>query len=62
MIELNNAFAAPPQVVVSSDPLNPIVNPSFEDNGGSFHGWNIKELSRASNPQLPLTVVGPGYE
>ena len=60
--ELNNAFAAPPQVVVSSDPLNPIVNPSFEDNGGSFDGWNIKELSRASNPQLPLTVVGPGYE
>ena len=60
--ELNNAFAAPPQVVVSSDTLNPIVNPSFEDNGGSFHGWNIKELSRASNPQLPLTVVGPGYE
>ena len=60
--ESNNAFATPPQVVVSSDPLNPIVNPSFEDNGGSFDGWNIKELSRASNPQLPLTVVGPGYE
>ena len=60
--ESNNAFATPPQVVVSSNPLNPIVNPSFEDNGGSFHGWNIKELSRASNPQLPLTVVGPGYE
>ena len=60
--ELNNALATPPQVVVSSDPLNPIVNPSFEDNGGSFDGWNIKELSRASNPQLPLTVVGPGYE
>ena len=60
--ESNNAFATPPQVVVSSDPLNPIVNRSFEDNGGSFHGWNIKELSRASNPQLPLTVVGPGYE
>ena len=60
--ESNNAFATPPQVVVSSDPLNPIVNPSFEDNGGSFHGWNIKELSRASNPQQTLTVVGPGYE
>ena len=60
--ESNNALATPPQVVVSSDPLNPIVNGSFEDNGGSFHGWNIKELSRASNPQLPLTIVGPGVE
>ncbi len=60
--ESNNALATPPQVVVSSDPLNPIVNGSFEDNGGSFHGWNIKELSRASNPQLPLTVVGAGIE
>jgi hypothetical protein len=56
--ESNNALATPPQVAVSSDPLNPIVNGSFEDNGGGFHGWNIKELSRASNPQLPLTIAG----
>ncbi len=44
--------------MVSSDPLNPLVNGSFEDNGGSFHGWNIKELSRASNPQQLLAIAG----
>ena len=58
--ESNNALGAPPMVEVSSDIANPLVNGSFEDNGGSFHGWNIKELSRASNPQLPLTVAGAG--
>ncbi len=58
--ELNNAPVAPPQVIVSSDPLNPIVNGSFET--GDFSGWNIKELSRQSNPQLPLTVDTAGVD
>ncbi len=58
--ESNNALTIAPQVVISSDPTNPIVNGSFEDNGGGFHGWNLKELSRQSNPQQPLEVVGPG--
>jgi len=58
--ESNNALDVAPQVAISSDPANPLVNGSFEDNGGGFHGWSIKELSRASNPQLPLEVVGVG--
>ena len=58
--ESNNALSPAPQVAVSSDAVNPIVNGSFEDEGGSFHGWNIKELSRQSNPQQSLAVVGAG--
>lgn len=58
--ESNNALGAAPMVDVSSDIANPLVNGSFEDNGGSFHGWNIKELSQASNPQQILTVAGAG--
>lgn len=36
--ESNNALDVAPQVAISSDPANPLVNGSFEDNGGGFHG------------------------
>ncbi len=57
--ESNNSLASTP-VTISADPLNPIVNGSFET--GDFTGWTIKEIDPASNPNLPLTVDGAGVE
>ena len=57
--ESNNSLASAP-ITISLDPLNPIVNGSFES--GDFSGWTIKELVPASNPNFPLTVDGAGVE
>ena len=45
---------------VEPNPLDPIVNGSFET--GDLTGWTVKELTPASNPNLPLSVRGAGVE
>ena len=57
--ESNNGSVSAP-VTISVDPLNPIVNGSFET--GDFSGWTIKEIDPASNPNMSLTVDGAGVE
>ncbi len=58
--ESNNGFAAPTQVEVTSNPLDPIVNGSFET--GDLSGWTVKELDTASNPNMQLKVDGAGVQ
>jgi hypothetical protein len=58
--ESNNGIAAPVPITLESNPLNPVVNGSFET--GDFTGWSIKELQPASNPSLPLTVDVAGVQ
>ncbi len=58
--ESNNGVAAPNQVEVTTNPLDPIVNGSFET--GDLSGWTVKELDTASNPNMALTVDGAGVE
>ncbi|MDA1315134.1 MAG: hypothetical protein O2968_17520 [Acidobacteria bacterium] len=57
--ESNNSLASA-LITISPDPLNPIVNGSFET--GDFTGWTIKELNSASTPNLPLTVDTAGVQ
>jgi hypothetical protein len=59
-IESNNGVRAGNLTTVSPNPLNPIVNGSFET--GDLTGWNVKELTATSNPSLPLSVRGAGVE
>jgi hypothetical protein len=53
-LETNNSIAAGNLTAVQANPLNPIVNGSFET--GDLTGWTVKELTPASNPNLPLSV------
>ena len=59
-VEINNGLAAANVTTVKPDPLNPIVNGSFET--GNLAGWTVKELTPASNPSLPISVRGAGVE
>ena len=58
--ESDNAIAAANATAVLRNPLDPVVNGSFET--GDLSGWTVKELSSASNPSLPLSVHGAGVE
>jgi hypothetical protein len=58
--ESDNEIAAATATTVSRNPLDPIVNGSFET--GDFTGWMVKELTSTSNPSLPLSVHGAGVE
>src|SRR6185436_10855120 len=59
-LETNNGLAAGNLTAVAANPLDPIVNGSFET--GDLTGWTVKELTPASNPSLPLSVHGAGVE
>lgn len=59
-IESNNGIRAGNLTTVAPNPLDPIVNGSFET--GDLTGWTVKELTAASNPSLPLSVRGAGVE
>ena len=59
-VENDNGVAAANQTTVERNPLDPIVNGSFET--GDLTGWTVKELTPASNPSLPLSVRGAGVE
>ncbi len=58
--ESDNAIAALTQTTVLPNPLDPIVNGGFET--GDLSGWTVKELTSASNPNLPLSVHPAGVE
>ncbi len=58
--ESNNGAAAVATINISADPLNPIINGSFET--GDFSGWTLTEIDPASTPSLPLSVAGAGVE
>ena len=58
--ESDNGIAAANATTVLRNPLDPIVNGSFET--GDLTGWTVKELTPASNPSLPLSVRGAGVE
>ena len=58
--ESNNGIAAGNLTTVELNPLDPIINGSFET--GDLTGWSVKELNSASNPNLPLSVHGAGVE
>jgi VCBS repeat-containing protein len=58
--ESDNGVAAAAATTVFRNPLDPIVNGSFET--GDLTGWTVKELTPASNPSLPLSVRGAGVE
>jgi VCBS repeat-containing protein len=58
--ESDNGIAAANATTVLRNPLDPIVNGSFET--GDLSGWTVKELTPASNPNLPLSVRGAGVE
>jgi VCBS repeat-containing protein len=58
--ESDNGVAASTGTTVFRNPLDPIVNGSFET--GDLSGWTVKELTPASNPNLPLSVRGAGVE
>ena len=59
-VEINNGVAATNLTAVALHPLDPIVNGSFET--GDLTGWTVKELTPASNPNLPISVRGAGVE
>ena len=59
-VESNNGVRAGNLTTVATNPLDPIVNGSFET--GDLTGWTVKELTPASNPNLPLSVRGAGVE
>ncbi len=57
--ESNNGVASLTTINVMSNPLDPLVNGSFET--GDLSGWTVKELDQtSSNPFLKLTVDGAG--
>jgi hypothetical protein len=58
--ESDNGVAAANSTMVLRNPLDPIVNGSFET--GDLTGWTVKELMPKSNPSLPLSVHGAGVE
>jgi VCBS repeat-containing protein len=58
--ESDNGIATTTVTTVFRNPLDPIVNGSFET--GDLTGWTVKELTPASNPSLPLSVRGAGVE
>ena len=58
--EADNGVAAASSTEVLRNPLDPIVNGSFET--GDLAGWTVKELTSASNPSLPLSVHRAGVE
>jgi hypothetical protein len=58
--ESDNGIASVTATTVLRNPLDPIVNGSFET--GDLTGWTVKELTPASNPNLPLSVRGAGVE
>ena len=58
--ESDNGVAATNPTEVLRNPLDPIVNGSFET--GDLTGWTVKELTPASNPSLPLSVHRAGVE
>ena len=58
--ESDNGVAAANSTMVLRNPLDPIVNGSFET--GDLTGWTVKELTPASNPNLPLSVRPAGVE
>jgi VCBS repeat-containing protein len=58
--ESDNGVAAANSTMVLRNPLDPIVNGSFET--GDLTGWTVKELTPASNPNLPLSVRPVGVE
>ena len=58
--ESDNGVAAANPTEVLRNPLDPIVNGSFET--GDLTGWTVKELTPASNPSLPLSVHRAGVE
>lgn len=59
--ESNNGIASLTTTAIVSNPLDPIVNGSFET--GDLSGWTVKELDEtSSNPFLKLTVDGAGVE
>ena len=59
-VESDNGVAAGNLTTVESNPLDPIVNGSFET--GDLIGWAVHELTPASNPHLPISVRGAGVE
>jgi hypothetical protein len=59
-VESNNGVRAANPTTVATNPLNPIVNGSFET--GNLSGWSVKELTPASNPSLPVSVRGAGVQ
>jgi Big-like domain-containing protein/CARDB protein/matrixin len=59
-VESDNGVAAGNVTAVARNPLDPIVNGSFET--GDLTGWTVKELTPKSNPNLPLSVRGAGVE
>lgn len=58
--ESDNGVAAANPTTILRNPLDPIVNGSFET--GDLTGWMVKELTPKSNPSLPLSVHGAGVE
>jgi hypothetical protein len=58
--ESDNGVAAANATTVLPNPLDPIVNGGFET--GDLSGWTVKELTPASNPNLPLSVRTAGVE
>jgi hypothetical protein len=58
--ESDNGVAAANTTAVLRNPLDPIVNGSFET--GDLTGWTVKELTPASNPNLLLSVRPAGVE
>ena len=58
--ESDNGVAAASATTVLPNPLDPIVNGGFET--GDLTGWTVKELTPASNPNLPLSVRPAGVE
>jgi hypothetical protein len=58
--EGDNGIAATNSTMVFRNPLDPIVNGSFET--GDLSGWTVKELAPKSNPSLPVSVHGAGVE
>lgn len=58
--ESDNGVAAANPTTVLRNPLDPIVNGSFET--GDLTGWTVKELTPASNPSLALSVHPAGVE
>jgi hypothetical protein len=58
--EHDNGVAAGNLTSVAPNPLDPIVNGSFET--GNLSGWTVKELTPASNPNLPLSVHPAGVQ
>jgi hypothetical protein len=58
--ESDNGLAAASPTAIAPNPLDPIVNGSFET--GTLAGWSVKELTPASNPNLLLSVHPAGVE